>query len=137
MLMGKINHPKWLYRHYCLLNPIHQGISLKRLVLLQRCVSNPKVSGTFEQLSESWTLGLPWWPSVRAPRSRAGGPGPILVRELGLHATSEGPHAATKIKGAFHLVDRFSRGPVLTHAGFCEQLEERHGCLTSSLSGEL
>ena len=63
MLMGKINHPKRLYRHYCLLNLIRQGISLERLVVLQRCVSNPKVFGTFEQLSKSWTLGLPWWSS--------------------------------------------------------------------------
>lgn len=136
MLMGKINHPKWLYRHYCLLNPIHQGISLKEAGAPAEMRLQPKVSGTFEQLSESWALGLPWWPSVRltlpcrGPRSDPG-----QGTEPACHG--EGPHAATKIKGAFHLRGPCLRGPVLTHVGFCEQLEERHGCLTLSLSGEL
>ena len=73
--MGKINHSKWLYRHYCLLNLIRQGIFLKRLVLLQRCVSNPKGFGTFEQLSNHGPWDFPGGPVVRAPHSQCRGPG--------------------------------------------------------------
>lgn len=55
-LIGKINRHRWLHKYYFLFHLILQGISLKKLVLLQRCVSNPKVLGTFEQLSKSWML---------------------------------------------------------------------------------